>query len=262
MIKVINEESVVRDWARVGAMFNVAPADQTPDIEQLLLDTVRHAADNSRLIIMAASWLAHYGDYVAKRRLAVLIHNELEPKYQPIMGLLLEWAQTHSHRNLHRFREAIRRCAPAKTPEPLLDVNHHSKVLWRLAEQRASALSRRWGRWMEDFEIKDDALRPPEWIGRENPSLHIRAICGGDFVATIAADAASGCTAFHSESELARRYGASRSAVRDAVLKLKMAGYARQTWLGKANSISISTLQVSQKTNNLLRNVAQPTTEG
>ncbi|GEM_PF-2418527 len=235
-----SEEMIARDWARLGVLFNVTPAEQTPDVEGLLLNTVRSTSGNSRLLIMAATWMVHYADYVAKRRLAIRIRDELEIQYQPIMGLLLEWVQTHGHRNHHRFREALKYCARACESGPLLMVNRRSALLRKISEQRASVLSRRWGVWMEEFEIRDKVLRSPEWIAQENPALQISALCGGDLVATIAADAAAGLTSFQSESQMARRYGASRAATRDAVLKLKMAGYAQQTRSGKAHPISVT----------------------
>ena len=54
-------------------MINVMPAVREPDSERLLLDTSRVSSANSRLFILAASWAALYGDYIAKHRLARLI---------------------------------------------------------------------------------------------------------------------------------------------------------------------------------------------
>jgi hypothetical protein len=233
------EETMARAWARLGVMFNVELAERTPDVERLLLDTARMAGGNSRLLIMAAAWLDRYADYVAKRRLAVLLDEELEAEYRPVMGLLLEWVQSRSSRHRHRFREAIKRCEPAKEPRPLLKVYERNQVLRRLARMRASKLSHRWGRWMEEFELREDALRPAEWIAEANPSLRIRAICGGDLVATIAADGAQAGVCFQSESALARRYGASRAAIRDAITRLKMGGVARQVRRGKAHEVEV-----------------------
>lgn len=170
----------------------MVPAGQTPDVEALLLNTVRRAGGNSRLFIMAATWLKHFADFVAKRRLAMLIRDELENEYQPVMGLLLDWVRTNSGRSHHRYREAIGYCAEAREVGPLLRVNRRNEVLRQLAERRASAISRRWGVWMEEFEVKENALRSAEWIAEQNPGLGIRAICGGDLGATIAADAEAG----------------------------------------------------------------------
>jgi hypothetical protein len=237
-----SQEQVAARWTRLGASFSVAPAHQTPDLERLLLDTVRLTAANSRLFIMAATWLAAYSDYVAKRRLAVLIRDELEDRYRPIMGLLLDFAQTYGELTRFPFREALQECHTAATPGPLLNVSRRNAALVDLAQRRASKLSRKWGCWMEDFTFKLDALRPAEWIAASNPSLAVRAISGGDLVATIAADAAGGNKEFASESALARRYGASRASVRAALRKLTLAGYAHQSSRGKARPISLSPL--------------------
>jgi len=56
---------VASQWTRLGAMFNVSASRQAVDVERLLLDTVRHAAANSRLVILAVTWLSKYGEYVA-----------------------------------------------------------------------------------------------------------------------------------------------------------------------------------------------------
>ncbi|MGN6370410.1 MAG: GntR family transcriptional regulator [Phycisphaerae bacterium] len=236
----LSEEQIAAQWTRLGASFNVAPARKTPDIERLLLDTVRFAHRNGRFFIMAATWLVQYSDYVAKRRLAVLINDELEPRYRPVMGLLLEWAESRSSAKNAPFREAIAKCRPAENPAPLLDVSRRNHLLIQLAKQQASALSRKWGCWFEDFAPKTDAIRPPEWIGQSNPSLALRAITGGDLVATIAADAAAGQSKFPSESSLARRYGASRASVRAALRKLTLAGFVQQPFRGKSKTVVVA----------------------
>src|ERR1051325_10914724 len=96
-------DSVAAGWARLGAMLNVKAAARTPDLERLLLDTARVASANFRLFMLAASWLAEYGDYVAKHRLARLIGDELEREYRPALGLTLEWAKDHGDSNSSRF---------------------------------------------------------------------------------------------------------------------------------------------------------------
>ena len=111
------QESIASQWVRLGVMLNVGPARETPDVEHLLLDTVRVAGSNSRLFIMAASWLALCGDYVARRRLSVMVRDQLEPQFRPRMGFLLEWAQAHNHRNRFRFRETIAKNLRARSIE-------------------------------------------------------------------------------------------------------------------------------------------------
>lgn len=230
---------VAARWTRLGVLFNVTPADATPDLERLLLETVRVCPDDSRLFVAAASWLVHYADCVAKRRLAVLIRGELEESHRATMGLLLEWVQAHGHRHHLRFGDALRDCTAADLPGPLFAVHTRGPALRALAAASASQLSRRWGRWIEEFAPRDEVVRPPEWVARWNPSLAVRALCAGDLVASIYADALAGDATARSESELARRYGASRAAIRDALLKLKLAGYAEQTSRGRARPIVV-----------------------
>lgn len=163
-------ESVAARWARLGVLVNVDPAEQTPDLERLLLDTARAAAANSRLFVLAASWLAEYGEYVDGRRLAQLIEHELEPEYRPTLGMMLAWAGMHASAG-SRFDAAVSACGLPIDARPLLDIEHGNPVFARLAERRASDLSRRWGRWMSEFHSKPGALRPREWIAKQNPAL-------------------------------------------------------------------------------------------
>jgi len=72
---------------------------------------------------------------------------------------LLEWARQHNKSNRFRFNSAIAACGSAIDARPLFDVERRNIVFTRLAEQRASALSRKWGRWMMEFEPREDALR-------------------------------------------------------------------------------------------------------
>src|SRR5260221_20888 len=92
------------DWstgvcAPLGGLFNVAAWGKTRDLERLLLDTARVSGTNVQAFVMAATWLARYGRYLAKRRLAVLIREELGEEYQPVLGLLLEWVQSRNVRD-------------------------------------------------------------------------------------------------------------------------------------------------------------------
>jgi hypothetical protein len=154
-------------WARAGAMFMATPSPTSPDLERLLLDTARQAAENSRLFIVAASWLAKYGEKVQPLRLAELILNELEPEYSPVMGLLLDIAQRQSGK--FTFAAAIAACKPADEPRPLFAIERGNATLRRLSERHASTLSRIWGVWAPEFKPKYDAIRPETWVDAENP---------------------------------------------------------------------------------------------
>jgi DNA-binding FadR family transcriptional regulator len=231
------EESVAARWAKLGMMTAVAADRRTPDVERLLLDTVRVAGRNLRLLELALTWLVHYGDYVAKRRLALMVRDELEEEWRGVMGLLLESAQQASSRHRRRFREAIAFCERRKVAGPLADVSNQSAVLRNLAKSVASDISRKWGCWVEELRVRDELIRPAEWVARENASLGIRALCGGDLVATLAADSIGGAGDFASEAAMARRYGASRAAIRDALRKLTLAGVLRRWKEGKGRAV-------------------------
>lgn len=166
-------DSVASRWMRLGAMLNVEASPRTPDVDRLLLDTARTGSANSRLFILAASWLARHRDYVDEHRLARLIRGELEAEHRPALGLLLEWAGEHRAADGSSFDAAVEACGSAIDAYPLFDVERRNTVFARLAEQRASALSRKWGRWMADFSPKENALRPREWIAEHNPTLRV-----------------------------------------------------------------------------------------
>jgi hypothetical protein len=170
----MNEElmnSVAARWTRLGAMLNVQAAETTPDIERLLLDTARVSSANIRLFMLAATWLASCGEYIAQHRLVRLIRDELESEHRPVLGLLLDWAKHRGGSNSARFDLAIDACRTANHSRPLSDIEFSNAVFARLAEKRASSLSRKWGRWISDFEPKKEALRPVAWIAEHNPDL-------------------------------------------------------------------------------------------
>ena len=215
---------VVSRWVRLGAMFNASAARQEVDLELLLLDTARCAAANSRLFILAVTWLAKYGNYVARHRLTRLIIHELEKEHRPTMALMLELARDKNAINSHRFNQAIRACGRALDQRPLLEIDRRNAFFMRAAKRNASALSLKWGRWMEDFELKEDALRPASWIVQNNPAMRWRADFKGDLRASILAELHANPDSGKSESELARACGATRAAVIDALGKLELSG--------------------------------------
>lgn len=248
-------QQLARDWTRLGAMFNVAPAARTPDLERLLLRTACLAGESLPQFIMAITWLAAYGEMVARQRLARLVQTELPPASQPAMGLMLDSVVALAPRHECRFRGAIACCARQEPPGPLLEVDRRNGALARLARGEATALSKRWGLWLGPVELKTDALRPAEWIAAHNPGLAWRALTGGDLVATILAEAQAAKGYFKSEVELARRCGASRPAIREALQKLRLGGYARQALCGRSNEIFVG--RVARKSDHAL---ARPAT--
>jgi hypothetical protein len=171
----MNEETLdnlSRLWARAGAMFASTPADVSPNLESLLLDTARHASENPRLLIMAATWLARYGRWVNVEDLASKTRNELELRFKPVMGVLLECAGNLSFGRID-FSKAIAECSPASEAQPLFDIERQNPTLWKLAERSASDISRKWGVWVPNFEPKYNAIRPEEWVASNNPSFRL-----------------------------------------------------------------------------------------
>lgn len=164
-------DSVASRSARLGVLLNVTVAEETPDLERLLLDTARIVSANSRLLPLAASWLARYASHVNVARLTRLISAELQAEYRPNLGLLLELSEQFSRPEKSLFALAVKACGANSEGCPLADVERENPVYRRLAEKRASALSRKWGRWTIEMAPKSSAMRPPEWIAQQNPSL-------------------------------------------------------------------------------------------
>lgn len=218
-----SKTSVEAHWARLGVLFNAAPAPHTPDLERLLLGTARKAPHNARLMELSGTWLSTYGDSVARHRLRRLVQAELEIEHQPALGLILDTAVAHgATRDLLIVSEA---CQPASPPRPLFDV-YADEPLRSLARQTASARALEWGLETPDFDLRPDAIRPIDWILRENPGYRDRIIRKGDLrvsiIESLRHDTAEGVAA--SESQLARLAGANRSAVRKALEALAMEG--------------------------------------
>jgi len=215
-----DDSNLFAQWSRVGASFNEQPSEASPDLERLLLETARMAASDPRLFIMAATWLSRYGDLIAKHRLMKLISQELEEEYRPCLGLLLEIVKHLSGKD--HFNGAIAKCQPAPKPQPLFEVERRNESFRRLAERRASAISRQWNLWTAEIEPKYDALRPSAWIVMMNPEFRERAALKGDLRASIVEELKRNPSAGDSESKLAKQAGATRVAVRGALENLEL----------------------------------------
>ncbi|HEV7302434.1 MAG TPA: hypothetical protein VGN72_24050 [Tepidisphaeraceae bacterium] len=166
-------KSMASKWSKLGAMIGGSvDTSCSVDVEQLLLDTARCASSNVRLFELAVTWLASYGHVVNARRLTKLIRLQLELAHRPTMGLMLETAAVLGPVNASlRYGEAIAACGRAIDQRPLSDASCSNDVLRGLAERTASGTSRRWGRWIETFDLKLNALRPRDWVAEHNPSL-------------------------------------------------------------------------------------------
>ena len=217
-------DNLIRNWVRLGCLFGVTPSPETPDIERLLVRTARLIPHNARLLPVVTTWLVVYGDAVARHRLGRLIRGELARGDQPSLGLLLEAAVERG------APTGLRACCQACTPEtvgrPLYAFQRDDATLAAIAEKNASALSRRWGVWAPEFDLKRDAIRPVSWVLDRNPDLRDRIIRKGDLRASILEslrwDTPDGSAP--SEMALTRLTGATRAGVRAALDALLLAG--------------------------------------
>jgi biotin operon repressor len=213
-------------WARLGVLFNCAPAAEPPDIERTLLDTARALPDNPRLLPLVLTWLTVHGSAVARHRLKHLITTELEPEHQPALGLLLE--ESIARGAPAELRIARDACRSADQPGPLTAAFRAHQDLVRVAESQASPSSRRWGVWFPPVEPKPDAIRPVAWIRFQNPSWASRVIRRGDLRASILEALRLDLNgAADSIASLAQATSATRLAVTQAVHALEQEGAVR-----------------------------------
>lgn len=226
-------DQLAAQWARLGAGFDSDAAAESPDVERLLLETARRLGSMPRLLTAAATWLSRYGELVARNRLKRLARSELEREHRAALGLLLEIAQRGRHPA--RFAAVIGalRGEAMHPARPLFDVERASAGLAERAERRASAVSRRWGLWCEEIELKTDALRPAAWVMARNPELVMRADFRGDLRASIVAALRHDADAGRSELALARSSGGSRAQVRNSLENLEMTGRVRRAADGR-----------------------------
>lgn len=208
-------------WSRAGVLFNVPPArSRGPlDLEQLLVDTARECPADPRLFIEAVTWLSQYSTFVAAHRLKRLALKQLEPQDQATLGLLIETAVEHGAQKYLR-KIVTTGLKPASEPGPLFDVDR--EWLTESLEEDATDLSKDWGRWCQEIELKTDTLRPTAWILAKNPSFRDRAVRKGDLRSSILETLQRDVDEAVSELELARLCEATPVAVRTALVELML----------------------------------------
>lgn len=209
-------------WARAGVGFAASESPNSPDLERILLETARLAPQMPRLFVMSATWLHRYGELIATSRLKRLIRDELEAEHHPTLGLLLDISQQGTRPP--RFISIIKLMAPDPHAKPLFDIEQASLRLAARACRRATARSKHWGRWCEDFEFKNDALRPPTWLMARNPDFRTRADFRGDLRASILASLVFDAHAGDSEMHMALASGSSTAQVRTVLGNLELTG--------------------------------------
>lgn len=233
-----NLHNTIARWTRLGAAFNARPARERVDLELLVLDTARVASQDERLFVIAATWLFAYGRLVAKHRLRRLVIAELEGRYKPVLGLLLDTVRQAT--GIAHFNDVIDECFPATESGPLFEIERKHGRLRRLAERHASPISKRWNLWARPLKPKDDALRPTRWIIGRNPELEVRADLKGDLRSSIIAALRHDPAAGKSELSLARSCGASRAALRNSLENLERAGRVNRKFVGKCRTIRLA----------------------
>jgi hypothetical protein len=230
-------QAVVAQWTRLGVMFNVSPARQTPDLERLLIDTAGRIPDNPRLFIMAATWLSQYSRFVARHRLARMTSELDDANAAATLGLLVDTVGTMCHSDVLDIAKSA--CRPAPVPMPLLAADRTSPGLIEFAHSRASRLSKRWNLWAEPIEAKLNAVRPLDWIMEKNPSLQVRAIFSSSLRSSVLAclqyDVPSGA----SEAELARLCGVTRKAMHEALDHLELCSMIRRSRAGRSYEVTL-----------------------
>lgn len=223
---------ILRQWMRLGIMFNVQASDNTPDIENLLVDTASMLQTMPRLLPACVSWLMRYYRLVCRHRLIGMTAKIQDVETSATLGFLLEIVKEKTQTD--HFNIVIKHCTPIQAPRPLFKVDRMSGALAQMAEQKSSLLGVRWGLWCEKVELKEDIIRPLSWVMEQNPTLQWRAVFGGNLRASILEILTTDRQAGQSESMLARRCHATRKAVREALDHLEFCRLVlRQTVAGK-----------------------------
>lgn len=226
---------LLRAWGRLGILFDVEPAEETPDLEELLIRTARLLPAQARLLPTVVTWLATHERIVARHRLASLIIGQV-PERQTLaaLGLLLDLARERTHTD--HLSIAIRRCRPLKPGQPLFNVDRALPGLAAEARNAASRTSRKWGLWTAPPEWKDEAIRPAAWVLRHNPSLLPRTVFSGSLRASVLVLLTSEPHAGRSESSLAAALHVTRKALREALDHLAYCGLVKRRRTGGASS--------------------------
>jgi MarR family protein len=226
-------------WARIGGGFTVAPVAHRVDVEQLVVASARAAHADSRLFWVMASWMAEHIKLADVRRLGRLLdevaaggdRSPEEALASAAAGAAIDVALTLSGRAVKPLKALRQHCRPLGVPRPLFDVIARDRVLSMIAREECRPEFAAWGLWQHEISDKRDAIRSVSGILRACPELHMRSILGADLEATVM-DIVQREPA--TASDLARRTGATRAAVHEAVgnliargLAVKSAGYRK-----------------------------------
>lgn len=240
---MINTElhNLLAAWARLGMEIDVDPASQTPDVEFLLLDTARLLPEMARLLPISVTWIALCEQLIARHRLAVLASTIPDVEQSACLGLMLDFARAKTH--TRHLTLPIGACRPLHRPAPLLRIERGPEYM-ELAELEASPISRRWGLLAPEPDLKDDAIRPMEWIAAANPDLRIRAMLSGTLSASLMAALSADSSIGVSESALARACQTTRRSIRRSLDQLELSGLVRREQHGRSVRVRPCKVQI------------------
>lgn len=223
-----------REWARVGVLFNVQPADARIDLEKLVVRTAAVARDDERLCIMAASWLAAHHHLLDARRFARQLL-AVDANTSAVAGVLLSMAVAGVP-GTTALHAAVSHCRPLRKRQPLYRTMEKYPRLLRLVQRETLPLFRTWGFWHNDATLKLNAVRPISWIVKHCPELRVRAVLGPGLDAELVECLVNSPGTV---TELSRRTGASYAATHAATSRLAARGLLVR---GKHKRCNIGTL--------------------
>ncbi len=122
------------------------------------------------------------------------------------------------------------------SPQPLFDIVREHRVLSMVARTERRPEFAAWGLWQHELSDKRDATRPVSWILETCPEFRLRSLLGADLeTAILEIVSATPATI----SDLAKRTGATRAAVHEAVASLTARGLARKPTHGYRKAVSV-----------------------
>ncbi len=222
-------------WTRIGGGFTVSPSLQRVDVEQLILASATAAPSDARLFWVMASWIARHFKLINMRRMGRVLDEVDDAFTSAVVGAAIDVALLMEG-NLKPLVTLRGHCRALETPRVLFDVVRENRFLAKLAEDECHPVFAAWGLWQRDVTDKRDAIRPVSWVLRHCPEFRLRSLLGADLEAAIM-DSVSLAPA--TISDLARRTGATRAAVHEAVENLAARGLMKKPTEGYRKVLSV-----------------------
>ena len=246
---------ILAHWNRLGIMFNVRPAEETADIEKLLVETAAILGQNARLLPALVSWLCKYYRLVCRHRLAKLVSEVDNPETLAGLGFMLSCVKDEI--STDHFNVVIKRCKKLETPLPLFYFDRKSKSMLELSRSNSCDLAEQWGLWCDEVELRDDIIRNAQPVMELNPTLKFRALFGGQLKASVLETIIYDPQSASSEVALARACGVTRKALREAVEHLEFCQLVSRSYIAGKIKISLSYPDVDCPTIPPVRNLSK-----